>query len=704
MITDRRVAPEALGRFLDPKTVAIVGASDRSDRYALQALTGSPIDVYMVNPTVHTVLGRRAYGDLASLPRPVDAVYCLVNARRSVEVVEEAGVCGAGGVVVQAAGFSESGGDGADLERRLSAAAATARLPVLGPNCNGYVNVHSSAFLSGAPQLSAVPGSVGVISHSGGMLLDVASASVDRSIGFSKLISTGNEAVTDLVDYLDYLIEDPDTDVICLIVESIRRPAAFFAAVDRAVRQGKPVIALKLGRSTTARALAATHTGAVLGESWVYDAAFAQHGVVSARDIGDLLDRATVFVHIRPSRWTPVGNLAVITMSGGAAALCSDVCEQEGVDLPGMEAVRGAVTAHVPGASILNPVDLTGFARGRGDVLDEVVSAYVSAPGTDALLMIWSLAELSRDFGLSVAELFTRVAADADIPVLLADAGQTHVGSWASGCVDQGVGVVSGIRPAIRGLAAMRQFGLARQRCRRMRTRAGAPLRPDSSLFIPTATGHMLSFSATMQVLKGAGIPVVPYRVVPAHELPDAVAPAFEGRLVVKLADVPHRSDIGGVRVGVHAGDLPDAIRDLRSVAASQALSPEIVIQPTVGARAEIIVGADTSSELGPVVVCGLGGIFVELIRKFAARLTPLCDNDPAEMLRESGLEGIISGARGESAWDPAPVFTTILAVDDLIQAEWISSIDINPIMLTGSGPAAVDALITVEVPERVKD
>lgn len=699
-----RVSRDALQRFLAPKSVAVVGASDRTDRYALTALSESSLDVYFVNPTVKTVVGRTAYPDLAAIGTDVDAVYSLVNARRSVEVVEAAAELGLGGVVVQAAGFSEAGDAGVSLERRLVAVVRGSDLPILGPNCNGFINLHTSAYLSGAPRLNAGKGSIGVISHSGGMLLDVANASAGRSVGFSKLISTGNEATTDLVDYLDYLVDDGDTAVICLIVESIRRPSAFFRVAQRAVAIGKPVIALKLGRSDVARHLAATHTGAVVGESWMYDTAFAQHGVISAADVGDLLDRAALFVQIPREKWTPVNGLAVITMSGGAAALCGDICEQEGLVLPDMAAVRASVTEHVPRATVFNPVDLTGFSRGRSDVVEAIVRAYLHAPSTDAILMVWTLSALAGRFGLSVAEPFVGVATEAGIPMLLADAGDTQVGEWAATYVEQGVGVVSGVRPALRGLAAMAQFMTARRERRPHRSRIRAPSPPADSACVLTPRGRMLRFGATMRLLARAGIPAVPYLHVDADEPVDDIQVPFDGNLVVKLADVPHRSDVGGVRLGVRPREVPEVVRDLRALAGTRALPRDVVVQPLADGAAEIFVGADTTAELGTLVVCGLGGIYVELLKRFSARLSPLGTEDPEDMLRASGVHEVLRGFRGGEAWDMNAVVSTILGVDDLAQAEWVSSIDLNPIMLTGNGPAAVDALIMVKDAERVAD
>ena len=689
---------EILRRFLNPASVAIVGASDNSTQHSIPSLLASGLDVYLVNPRRDTVFGHRAYPDLASIGHPVDAVYSMVNAAASVAVVQEAASLGCGGVVVRAAGFAEMSAEGAAMQAIIADTARAAGIEVLGPNCNGFINVPGRAFVSGVPKLELREGGLGIVSHSGGMLTDVGNAGRARGIGFSALISTGNEAVTDLVDCVEYFIEDPQTKVIGLILESLRDADRFFVAADRALAAGKPIVALKLGRSSRGREVAKSHTGAVTGEPWVYDAVFRQHGVIAARDLTDFMERTSLFEQLPTDRRGAVSRLGVLTISGGAAASASDVAEEEGIELPEIASVADAVTAAVPHLRVFNPVDFTGFVHGKPEVFRSLVDAYVEAPEIDSLLLIWTVDPNSEAFSQSVTGPFAAAAASSAKPMLMTALDSSEIGEWAVDFARSGgVGLGRGLRATMRGIASMAEFDRARSSVRDDAT-AVAPLAQAAFETVATRDGRMLGFASAMDLLGRLGIPTSPYLIVGSGEsAPDAGALPRADRYVVKLADVPHRSELGAVKVGVAADGIPAAVDDLREIARFHDVAATVVVQPMESIAGEVIVGFDRSSELGPLVVSGHGGILVELLGSLSARLAPIGAVEAGRMVSEFDQPGLLDGVRGQAPWDRDGLAKVIAAVSALASAApWVQSLDINPLIWNGEGYRAADALVLV--------
>jgi acyl-CoA synthetase (NDP forming) len=693
-LSESRVPAEVLARFLNPQSIAVLGASEASRRFALPALLRSGIEVHFVNPRTPTVHGHPTVPDLESIGSRVDAVYSLVNARLSTEIIEHSGELVTAGVVVQAAGFAEAGADGARLQERLRSAVERHGIAVLGPNCNGFVNGHTGAFLSGVPRVTWSSGGLGVITHSGAVVTDLFHAAHARNIGLSSVISTGNEAVTDVVDYIDYLVADEATRVIGLVLESIRRPAAFFEAAERARAAGRPVIALRLGRSRRAREIARSHTGSIIGESWVYDAAFKQHGILLARDLNDLMDRALLFEQLAPEHWTAVSGLAAMTISGGAAALVSDIADAEGVALPTLESVAPQINAVLPNARTMNPIDFTGFVHGNKQAFTALVRAYGESPEVDTLLMVWMLDADNYSFSESVVEPYVELASEIEKPMVIAAVDDSGLDGWARELPSRGIAVARGLRGAIRGFAAMAEFARMQER--------GRAIAPDRRAWAPrdvaavdSTAGPMLPFDEAMRLVRDLGVPVAPYAVIAPETSVARLDPGFAGPYVVKLADIPHRTEIRGVRIGIDTTELAATVDDLRGLAASGGLPQTVVVQPQVSSEAEAFLGLDCTGELGPVLVFGLGGIFVEVLGRVTGRLAPISHADALDMLAEFDDVGLMDGVRGRAAWDRTELARILEAVSALGASEWVASLDINPLLVGGpDGYTAVDALV----------
>jgi acetate---CoA ligase (ADP-forming) len=689
----RKQASLALERVLKPSSVAFVGLSDNSGfRDLVRPTLDSAAEIFFVNPRYDTVLGRPTVPSLSALSRPVDTVMSFMSAERTTALVEEAAGLDVGGLVLVAGGFAETSDDGQGLQARVRKAAASSGMAVIGPNGLGFVNVPHGISLTIAGRHKRRPGGISVISQSGAMLSGVAMAAWQyNGCGLNVIVSAGNEAVTDLADYVDYLTDDPETTAIGLIIEKVRRPAEFFAAVRRAAEAGKPVVALKLARNERSQRMAASHTAALTGDAWVYDVALRQAGVGLAYDPEELLDRLALFDQIPPGRWTPVRKLGVVTMTGGYASLSLDIATAEGVNVPALEEFGPWIRSTLPGITVPNPLDTTGLG---GSLWPEITSRYAGTDELDSLLVIHPLAEEDEELGIRVVKGFAQAAATVDKPCVIANCSGVPA-PWAKPLADDVLALGRGLRPSIRGLQTLGEF--ARYRAGLGPAPEAAPPVPrPATAPIPQAEGDMLPFDATMRLLAGQGIPVAPYTVVAPETGPRAVDVPFAGPYVVKLADVAHRTEHGAVRLGVGQAALPDAITELRELAGRDGLSPVVAVQPMVSSAGEALLGIQGESELGPLVAFGLGGIFAEALGKVGGRMAPFTAGQARELIDEFRDVKVMHGFRGRPPWD-LDALAGILAAASRLAAGgrgWIASLDVNPLIYGPGGFQAVDALL----------
>jgi acyl-CoA synthetase (NDP forming) len=679
-----------LERLLRPTSVAVVGASESraQSRNSITSLQDVGIDLHLINPRRPELFGSSTLPDLTAVGKPVDAVLAFVNPAASIDVVRVAADLGCGGVVVNADGFD------ADQRAALLHAAGD-ELALLGPNCNGYVDAIRGVRLSGAPQLPLLGGRVGVVTHSGGLIASIGAAGAERRIGFSHLVSTGNELQIGMAEVIDFLVEDPQTDAIALIIETVRQSAAFFAALERAHRADKPVMALKLGRSERARAIAQSHTGAVTGEDWVYRAALRQHGVQQAGDIAELTDRLSCLAQLPRARWSAVDGLAVLGPSGGWAALAGDIAEDEGLVLDPFEEVGAAIRPVLPSVEVANPLDMSGGIVNDKAAIGAVVDAYARAEGVDALLALWFLDDAGMDMGGGLVEAAAQ-AADR-LPVMVASIEDATIGRTGSGLPERGVAVGRGLRSAMRGLASMGEHVRARILPFGTAARDGIPAVPAplAEDVVDSDAGPMLAFPAAMDLLRSQGIAVAPFALIGPDTDPSSVSLPPAARYVVKLADVPHRTDIGAVEVGVVANGITRATTQMRAIAARHGVPATVVVQAQVRIDGEALVGVDTGSGLGPFVACGPGGILVEVGAEPAGALAPVGLEQADRMLAGLAELGVFSGLRGGPGWNRAALADTVAAMSGLaVAAEgWLATLEINPLAVVGDRFVAVDCL-----------
>ncbi len=685
-----------LARLLSPTTVAVVGANESlgMSNNAVIPMLEAGRDVFLVNPRRDTLYDRQVFPDLTSIGQPIDAVLSLVNAERALDTVEEAGSLGCGGVVVSAAGFIEAGEAGADLQARLLDIGDRTGIAVVGPNCAGFKNVPLGVnlFTGGRLDLPAggreTTGGVSIVSQSGFLVRSAMAAAKERALGVSIAVSSGNEAICDLADYVTVLAADDATSVICLVIETVRRPAAFFAAVAEARAGGKPVIALKLGRSDRARRIMASHTGAIADESWVYDLAFREHGVIPADDIDDLLDRAQLFVQLPRHRHTRIDKIGMISSSGGVAALATDLADVVDAPLPPLPEIEAWVRERIPGDTV-NPLDLTGFVMTKAELMEEVFEMYAAV--VDLLVLGWWSGHDDEGWSKTLLAPYANVAKRTDTPLVVSPVEATGVGAWVADWRAEGLFFARGVQSLYRAVDAMNRFVADDVRAP---APAPAPTPSPPPGLIAGEAGPMVGFADAMTMLSEAGITVAPWLLLAdGHDSHPELASLGE-RLVVKLADVAHRTEHGAVRAGVAAADLPAAVAELRSIAAANGLPPTVAVQAMVEGHAEAFGGIQAGTELGAVAMLGLGGVLVEVMGRVSGRFLPLDAATAAGLAEE--IVGSVAGLRGQRPW-PLDELTALVEGLDALWARhgsWLSSIDINPLIVSDNGIVAVDALI----------
>jgi acyl-CoA synthetase (NDP forming) len=472
-------------------------------------------------------------------------------------------------------------------------------------------------------------------------------------------------------------------------VEKIRRPADFFRSVVDARSAGKAVIALKLGRSERGREAIRSHTGAIAQEAWVYDVAFGEHGVVSVRDVDELMDAADLLAQIPPQRRRGARRIAIVTTSGGVAALASDVAEQEGVTLPTLDELVPRVREHVPGGAV-NPLDLTGFVMSRRDVMEELFAIYGDA--VDLLVLAWWAGEDDEAWSRTLLEPLAAAAARSRAPFVVTTVEEGTLGTWIDGWRKQGLAFARGLHSTFRAARAM-ELAAAPVRTR-PESLGPLPARPPA--VVQTAAGPIVPFAEAMGILHEVGITVAPYVVLQECEAPGPELANLGERLVVKLADVPHRTDLGAVLVDIPPRGVPDAVSRLRSIAEAEGISGSVVVQAMVPGHAEAFAGLLGSSDVGPIVLLGAGGVLVEAAGRVVGRLAPPDEASARALVEE--VTNRVERLRGQRPWPRDALMRTVLGLGELWHRHgaWLASADLNPLVVTASDVVAVDALMVV--------
>ena len=690
-------ARERLMRLITPASVAVIGVSERTGAFGSRVMAnmaGFDGRLYQINAKYEQLGGRPCHPSLAALPEVPDCVV-VATGREAVEpIVAECARRGVGAVVILAAGFAETGKpDRVALQARLAAMAAEADMRLVGPNTIGLVNYAIGAGLtfSGMPDRRPLaPHAIGIVSQSGSLGFALSQA-IERGLSVSHVLTAGNSCDVDVADEVAYLATDPHCRAIACVFEGMADPGRMIAAAELAWAADKPLVMYKMATGEEGARAALSHTGSLAGSGAAYRAAFARAGVVQVDDLEALVEAAAFFAKAPPPS-TP--GVAVIATSGGAVIMAADKAERHGVPLPQPGPEGAAIlAAHVPEyGSTRNPCDVTAQAISDPAGLAACTQALLSDPVYGALVTTQGYAYAS-----ATARLPTFAAAARDngkivcsvwVPEWLGGPGAREIETNPHLCL------FHSMDRCFAALAAWHRRAALKAEPRRP-GRVSPPEAAAQARTLLQATGRNLTEREAKRIVAAYGIPVVADVSAATAEAAAAMASSMGFPVVLKgeHPDIQHKTEAGLVRL-----DLRDDMA-VRAAATAMLETPGLaglVVQPMVGKGVEIMVGARIDPQFGPLVVVGLGGVFVELLRDTALALAPVTTEEALVMLSTLKAGAILDGFRGSAAVDRGKLAAIVARFSELAVdlRDEVSELEINPLIASGDRIIAVDALI----------
>lgn len=703
-------APADITRLIRPRSIALVGASDRENSLGERTLTNlishSAFDgeIYLVNPTKAEIRGRKCWPSVAALPATPDVAVVAVPASGVLTVVEECATRGVGFAVILSSGFGEAGEEGEREQQRMKEIAARGGLRLYGPNCPGLTNVNLRLGLTFSPSFphDLNQGPIGLATQGGGLGRNVMQA-MERGIGIGLWASTGNEVDLQVADFIHYMADAPDIKVVVTLLEGIKDGAKFAAAVQRCAANGKPVIGLKVGRSEYGRKAAQSHTASLTGSADVNSAVFRQFGVIEVDDIDELVDTAWLFARAMPGEQEALG---IYCSSGGTAALAADAVGAAGLTLAAFapettEVLRSNLPAY---AAIGNPVDTTAMVLSDKKAVETTLGCVANDPHTGLTIV-----PIALDYGETTTRMADNIinaqkeSASLIVPIWMSD----RFGEGYSKLVAAGFAPPRSVNKAVAAISRWVEYG---------RWRRNHPVQAGAAPVLPTRVPEgefvtrSLSESHAKAQLAEAGIAILPQSLATSSEQACAMAERMGYPVVAKIASaqIVHKSDIGGVKVGLQdAGEVQKAwtqIMDAARLHHPDALIDGLLIEkmaPRGGT--ELMIGVTRDPVFGHVLTFGLGGIYVEVLRDVTRRMLPISPRDASAMVREIRSFALLDGARGRPAADVAALEVLLLRVSDFVQdhAERIEEMELNPVWVgaVGEGAVPLDAVIIERLP-----
>lgn len=696
-----------LQRMLRPQSIALVGATERSvwSNSAFENLQRFkyPGALHLVNRNGGTIYGRPAFRSLLEIREPVDVALLMVPEAAISDALRDLQSLGAAGAVILSSGFAEAGSVGLARQQELSDVAQTTGMRLLGPNCLGFVNfVDSIPLWTIAARRQPEDATIAIVSQSGATAGQIATFARQQRIGLTYMVSTGNEADTEIAEVIDYLIDESRTRVIALFVESIRDPHRFAAAARRVLDAGKAIVALKVGASPATAAAAQAHTGALVGDDRVFSAVCRQFGVVRVDSVEDLVTTAEMIAKLGPVSRDGIG---LVAMSGGMCEIAADQAATCDAALPRLSsATETALRDVIPAfATPGNPLDITGGAMlepeflgralqaiRRDDALGVVACLFDAPLGADAVA--WA--------GKVIAQIASGFAGSGARGILLSHtvAGVSKEG--AAVMIEYGVPYSGG--GLHHGLKAIGKLVEWSRMCRTAR----APDAASIALAVPQP--QLTGEREALDFLTRYGVPAIPAVLALSEQEAVAAARVFGGSTVLKIssAQILHKSEVGGVALDL-VGD--EAVRNAYHQMLGQVarLSPRaaidgVIVSPMRHGRLELFVGTMRDPQWGPVIAVGLGGVWVEALNDTSLRLLPVVADDVLQMLAELRGSKLLDGFRGAAPVDRTAVADVVVRIGNcaLALGPELQSLEINPLSVSGSTVEALDALAIWNKPD----
>lgn len=693
-----------LSRLINPHSIALVGASDREgsigERTLTNLITHSKFkgDLYLVNASKTQIRGHECWPSISALPKTPDVAVIAVPALSVVSIIEECAVRGVRFAVILSSGFGEAGAEGELAQQKMKDIAAASGLRLYGPNCPGLTNVNEQLGLTFSPSFphDLIKGPIGLATQGGGLGRNVMQA-MERGIGIGLWASTGNEVDLQVADFIHYMADAPDIKVIITLLEGIKDGQKFLAAVQRAALNGKPVIALKVGKSEYGQRAAQSHTASITGSAEVNSAIFKQFGVIEVDDIDELVDAAWLFARCLPAQREAIG---IYCSSGGTAALTADAVGSSGLKLADFtEVTTRVLRENLPDyAAIGNPVDTTTVVLNDFNVVEKTLDAVVNDSNVGLVIV-----PIALDYGETTTRMAHNIInvqktnSKPIVPIWMSD----RQGEGYRLLVEKGFAPPRSVGKSIKAIKRWVEYGQWKRNHDDLTAAMKVRLEPKMS----TDKKYCLSEVEAKSRLNAAGIVLLPNGLARTVEEACALADKTGYPVVAKIAStqIIHKSDVGGVLIGLqNAEQVESAWYSIMKSISTQC--PDAVIDGLLVEKMaprggfELMIGITRDPVFGHMMTFGMGGIYVEIMKDVTRRKLPLTVKGAYEMVREIRCFPLLNGARGKPPADVAALEKLLLNISNFIESnsKTIEEMDLNPIWVgsVGEGAMPLDAVI----------
>lgn len=692
-------------KLFRPQTVAVVGASTNPQKVGYATLKniisgGYEGDIYPVNPGTHELLGLKCYASLQEIPGPIDLAVVIVKREQVLQVLRDCESKEVKAIIVITAGFGESDDEGKRMQKQITQVVRQGKVSLIGPNCLGVINPWHKLNASFGQELGQ-PGAIALLSQSGALITAIQDWASNHQIGFSVLVSMGNKAAVDEVELIQYLQHDPNTKVIAAYLEDITHGQEFMRVAER-VSKIKPIVILKSGRTKAGAKAASSHTGSLAGADIAYTCAFERTGVIRADSIEHLFDIATAFAY-QP---LPAGKrVAVVTNAGGPGIMMSDALEIAGLTMAELDEETKQQLAKIlpPAASVHNPVDVLGDAD--GERYGKTIEILLASRDVDSLIVILTPQKMTDD--VTTAQYVVDISKRYNKPVFTCFMGADIIEKGVRLLQSNNIPQYSVPERAARAMQEMVTYSRYKQRPLRLVDRFIVNKNPVYKTIRAYRNRDLFEIGeADAKAIMNAYNFLTPPGIV-AKSVEEAAQFGEEHGypLAMKISspDILHKSDVGGVKIGLaNRGEVEDAY-ELMMLRISRKLPNAelrgVVVEKMVTHGREVILGMKKDPQFGPMLMFGLGGIFVEVLKDVTFSLAPITAEEARSMIERTKTYKLLTGVRGHRAVDIPAIVENLQRMSQLvIDFPEIDEIDINPLKVgfEGDGAYVVDARIII--------